>query len=104
LRRKAALLDTMTQYVRAVDGKNEAAVFELGKSVIRPAMAALGARTGKKIDYKIRGRRPFDVCQTAETITARPNPASVGLKLILQSQLDHPRVNARCNNVAERSG
>ena len=66
MRRKAALLDTMTQYVRAVDGKNEAAVFELGKSVIRPAMAALGARTGKKIDYKIRGRPPFDVCQTAD--------------------------------------
>ena len=86
-----------------VDGKNEAAVFELGKSVIRPAMAALEGRTGKKIDYESEdaGRSTF---ARRQTITARPNPASVGLKLILQSQLDHPRVNARCNNVAERSG
>lgn len=35
-----------------VDGKNEAAVFELGKSAIRPALVTLEARTGKKVDYE----------------------------------------------------
>jgi hypothetical protein len=35
-----------------VDGNNEAAVFELGKSVTRPAIAALEARAGKGIDYE----------------------------------------------------
>ena len=35
-----------------VDGKNEAAVFELGKGAIRPALATLSARTGKKIEYE----------------------------------------------------
>jgi hypothetical protein len=35
-----------------VDGKNEAAVFELGKGAIRPALATLEARTGKKIEYE----------------------------------------------------
>lgn len=34
------------------DGKNEAAVFELGKGAIRPALAALEARTGQKIEYE----------------------------------------------------
>jgi len=35
-----------------VDGKNEAAVFELGKTAIRPALATLEARSGKKIEYE----------------------------------------------------
>jgi hypothetical protein len=35
-----------------VDGKNEAAVFELGKSAIRPALVSLEARTGKKIEWE----------------------------------------------------
>jgi hypothetical protein len=35
-----------------VEGKNEAAVLELGKGAIRPALATLEARTGKKIEYE----------------------------------------------------
>jgi hypothetical protein len=35
-----------------VDGKNEGAVFELGKNAIRPALATLQARTGKKVEYE----------------------------------------------------
>jgi hypothetical protein len=35
-----------------VDGKNEAAVFEVGKGTIRPTLATLEARTGKKIEYE----------------------------------------------------
>jgi hypothetical protein len=35
-----------------VDGKNDAAVFELGKTAIRPALATLEARTGHKIEYE----------------------------------------------------
>jgi hypothetical protein len=35
-----------------VDGKNEAAVFEFGKDTIRPALATLEARTGKKFEYE----------------------------------------------------
>jgi hypothetical protein len=34
------------------DGKNEAAVFELGKGEIRGALTTLEARSGKKIDYE----------------------------------------------------
>jgi hypothetical protein len=34
------------------EGKNEAAVFEVGKSAIRPALTALEARTGKKVEYE----------------------------------------------------
>src|SRR5262249_55163938 len=34
------------------DGKGEAAVFELGKNAIRPALATLEARCGKKIEYE----------------------------------------------------
>ena len=33
-------------------GKQHAAVFELGKSVIRTTIATLEARTGKKVDYQ----------------------------------------------------
>jgi hypothetical protein len=32
--------------------KQHAAVFELGKSVIRTTIATLEARTGKKVDYQ----------------------------------------------------
>ena len=35
-----------------VDGKGESAVFELGKDAIRPALAALEARTGKQVEYE----------------------------------------------------
>jgi len=35
-----------------IDGHNEAAVFELGKSAIRPALTTLEARTGKKVEYE----------------------------------------------------
>jgi len=35
-----------------VNGNNEAAVFELGKDAIRPALATLEARTGKKVEYE----------------------------------------------------
>jgi hypothetical protein len=34
------------------DGKQQAAVFEMGKDVIRVNLAALEARTGKKIEYQ----------------------------------------------------
>lgn len=34
------------------DGKNQVAVFELGKNIIRPMIATLEARTGKKIQYQ----------------------------------------------------
>jgi hypothetical protein len=34
------------------DGKQQAAVFELGKSVIRSTLDGLEQRTGKKIDYE----------------------------------------------------
>jgi hypothetical protein len=34
------------------DGKQQAAVFELGKSVIRPTLEGLEQRTGKKVDYE----------------------------------------------------
>ena len=34
------------------DGKTEGAVFELGKDAIRPALAALEARTGKQVEYE----------------------------------------------------
>lgn len=34
------------------DGKDQAAVFELGKNVIRVSLASLEARTGKKIEYQ----------------------------------------------------
>jgi hypothetical protein len=34
------------------DGKNQAAIFELGKNIIRPMIATLEARTGKKIQYQ----------------------------------------------------
>jgi hypothetical protein len=33
-------------------GKQHAAVFELGKSIIRTTIATLEARTGKKVDYQ----------------------------------------------------
>lgn len=33
-------------------GKEEAAVFQLGKNVIRTTLAALQARTGKKVEYE----------------------------------------------------
>jgi hypothetical protein len=33
-------------------GKQHAAVFELGKSIVRPTIIALETRTGKKIDYQ----------------------------------------------------
>jgi hypothetical protein len=35
-----------------VDGKQQAAVFELGKDVIRVTLATLEARTGRKIEYQ----------------------------------------------------
>ncbi|HKV03975.1 MAG TPA: hypothetical protein VJO53_02585 [Candidatus Acidoferrales bacterium] len=35
-----------------VNDKQQAAVFELGKQVIRTTLASLEARTGKKIDYQ----------------------------------------------------
>lgn len=34
------------------DGKQQAAVFELGKDVIRVTLATLEARTGKKVEYQ----------------------------------------------------
>ena len=34
------------------DGKQQAAVFELGKDVIRVTLASLEARTGRKIEYQ----------------------------------------------------
>lgn len=34
------------------DGKQQAAVFELGKDVVRVTLASLEARTGRKIDYQ----------------------------------------------------
>ena len=34
------------------DGKQQAAVFEMGKDVIRVSLASLEARTGKKIEYQ----------------------------------------------------
>jgi hypothetical protein len=34
------------------NGKQQAAVFELGKSVIQPTLQTLETRTGKKIDYE----------------------------------------------------
>lgn len=34
------------------DGKAEGAVFELGKTAIRPALITLEARTGKKVEYE----------------------------------------------------
>jgi hypothetical protein len=36
----------------SVDGKNEAAVFEMGKDIIRPTLVTLEARTGKKVEYE----------------------------------------------------
>jgi hypothetical protein len=33
-------------------GEQHAAVFELGKSIVRPTLVTLEARTGKKIDYQ----------------------------------------------------
>lgn len=33
-------------------GEQHAAVFELGKSVVRPTIVTLEARTGKKVDYQ----------------------------------------------------
>lgn len=33
-------------------GRQHAAVFELGKSVVRPTIVTLEARTGKKVDYQ----------------------------------------------------
>jgi hypothetical protein len=35
-----------------VDGKNEGAVFEVGKDVIRQTLVSLEARTGKKVEYE----------------------------------------------------
>jgi hypothetical protein len=35
-----------------VDGKQQAAVFELGKDVVRVTLATLEARTGRKIEYQ----------------------------------------------------
>lgn len=34
------------------NGKQEAAVFELGKSIIRVTLASLEARTGRKVEYQ----------------------------------------------------
>ena len=34
------------------DGKQQAAVFELGKDVVRVTLATLEARTGRKIEYE----------------------------------------------------
>lgn len=34
------------------EGKTDAAVFELGKDAIRPALATLEARTGKQVEYE----------------------------------------------------
>jgi hypothetical protein len=35
-----------------VDGKQQAAVFELGKSVIKATLAALEAKAGQKVEYQ----------------------------------------------------
>ncbi len=34
------------------DGKQQAAVFELGKDIVRVTLASLEARTGQKVDYE----------------------------------------------------
>jgi hypothetical protein len=37
---------------KGTDSKQQAAVFELGKGVVRPMLATLEARSGKKIEYQ----------------------------------------------------
>jgi hypothetical protein len=42
----------MTVGFTDADGKQQAAVFEMGKDVVRVTLATLEARTGKKIEYQ----------------------------------------------------